>query len=78
METVTVLSLIDATVVTETWTADRILTQHFPDGRGCITLIRDGRAAEYVTYRQAERIHRIVTPAGDTPPAADEQAREGA
>jgi hypothetical protein len=61
METATVRYLVAGTVVEETWTADRILTQQFADGRANLTLLRGGRVAEHVTYRRAERIHRTVT-----------------
>ncbi len=62
MDTVTVTFLIAGTVTEETWTADRILVQHFRKGRkgrAKITLMRGGQHAESVTYRRAERIHRV-------------------
>jgi hypothetical protein len=60
MQTVTISYLIAGTIDEQTWTAERILTQHFPDGRARITLMRNGHATQYITYRRAERIHRIV------------------
>ncbi len=61
-QSVSVRYLIAGTVAEETWMSEKILTQHFPDGRACITLVQGGRAVEYVTYRLAERVHRVVVP----------------
>lgn len=59
MSTVRVLHLVNDTVVDETHTAERITFQHFPDGRAQVRLYRGDEVAQYVSYRQAERIHRI-------------------
>lgn len=61
METVTVTHLIAGTVVEDVHTGERITCQQFADGRALIKVYRGGKVAEYVTYRQAERTHRIVT-----------------
>lgn len=59
-ETVTVRYLIAGTVVEETWTAERITVQHRRGEPSLINLWRGGRRVEQVSYRTAERIHRVL------------------
>lgn len=64
-ETVVVRHLIAGTVTEDTWTGDRVTYQQFPDGRAKITLHRGGQVAETIAYRNAERIHRVLSPRRD-------------
>lgn len=59
-EQLTVLYVVDDTVVEETFTAERITLQHYPDGRLQVTFWAGQQVARYVFYRQFERTHHVI------------------
>ena len=59
-ETVTVLHVVNDTVIEETWQGERITFQHFADCRAQLRIWRGQRIVQYVAYARAERIHRTI------------------